>query len=101
MLKGMRGLTTDLSQEELRPYFLWDEDVSIAELRAILSSTLDARRPRLLGKMLREARDSDVWRFVTPSEVESQLPALRRRLGRRWAFWQFLISGWRADGLIA
>jgi hypothetical protein len=101
MLKEMRGLTTDMSQGELRPYFLWDEDVSIAELRAILSSPLDARRPRLLGKMLREARDTDVWGFVTPAEVASQLPALRRRLGRRWGFWQFLIAGWRADGLLA
>jgi hypothetical protein len=25
----MRGLTTDMTKRELRPYFLWDEDVSI------------------------------------------------------------------------
>ena len=97
----MRGLTTDLDRSELRPYFLWDEDISTGELRAILAGPPSHLRSRLLGKMLREARDTDVWTFVTPHEVERELPALRRRLGRRWRFWDFLISGWREDGLLA
>jgi hypothetical protein len=48
----MRALTTDLERADLRPYFLWDEDVSIAELREALAH----------GDpwMLREARDIDV-----------------------------------------
>jgi hypothetical protein len=50
--------------------------------------------------MLREARDVDVWEFVTPEEVARRLPAIERRLGRRAAFWKWLIDGWRADGLL-
>jgi hypothetical protein len=100
MFPGMRGLTTDMSQGALRPYFLWDEDVSIAELRSILQDEADPRWERLLGKMLREARDTDVWQFVSPTQVGAALPRLRRRLGRRWGFWEFLISGWRDDGLL-
>jgi hypothetical protein len=96
----VRPLTTDLSQGDKRPYFLWDEDVSIDELRQVLSGGVGSERLRLLGKMLREARDSDVWSFVTPQEVESQLPLLGRRLGRRRPFWEFLIQGWRDDGLL-
>jgi hypothetical protein len=96
----MRALTTDMSQGELRPYFLWDEDVSIAELRALLDHREDPRWDRLVGKMLREARDTDVWSFLTPAEVADALPGLRRRLGRRSAFWEFLIRGWRDDGLL-
>ena len=84
----------------LRPYFLWDEDVSIDELHAILAGPDGARRDQLLGKMLREARDLDVWCFVRPADVASSLDRLRRRLGRRHAFWTFLIEGWRADGLL-
>jgi hypothetical protein len=80
---------------------LWDEDVSIDELRAILAGPDAARRDALLGKLLREARDSDVWSFVTPEEVARALPRLGRRLGRRRPFWEFLIEGWRADGLLA
>jgi hypothetical protein len=98
----MRSLTTDMHDVERRPYFLWDEDVSIGELRSILQRTddLDPARLRLLGKMLREARDIDVWSFVTPLEVERALPGIGRRLGRRRAFWEFLIGGWREDGLL-
>lgn len=97
----MRGLTTDMARGDLRAYFLWDEDVSIAELRAVLAGPDGPVRERLLGKMLREARDVDVWAFVTPTEVARMLEPLRRRLGRRYAFWKFLIDGWRSDGLLA
>jgi hypothetical protein len=97
----VRGLTTDLTRAELRPYFLWDEDVSIGELRAIFAGPDGFDRDRLLGKMLREARDLDVWEFVKPTEVARVLTRLRRRIGRRFGFWSFLIEGWRADGLLA
>lgn len=91
-----------MSRGELRPYFLWDEDVSIDELRVALGRPdEDPLRDRLFGKMLREARDVDVWTLVTPAEVAQALPALRRRVGRRFAFWTFLIEGWRRDGLLA
>lgn len=96
----MRALTTDLSREECRPYFLWDEDTSIAELRGALSGPHPDERRRLLGKMLREARDSDVWQFVTPGDVAAALPELGRHLGRRQAFWEYLIGRWRAHGLL-
>jgi len=97
----MRQLTTDMTRGDRRPYFLWDEDVSIDELRAILRGDDERERLRLLGKTLREARDIDVWHFVTPATVAADLDRVGRRLGRRRAFWEFLIRGWRDDGLIA
>ncbi len=96
----MRPLTTDLTQEECRPYFFWDEDTSIAELRAGLGGSDESERYRLLGKMLREARDSDVWQFTSPREVAAALPSVARNLGRRHAFWEYLIGRWRAHGLV-
>jgi len=97
----MRALTLDLSDSAARPYFLWDEDVSVGELRAAVRDRSDeGRRLRLLGKLLREARDLDVWTFVTPAEVAAALPLLGRRLGRRRGFWEFLINGWHDDGLL-
>ncbi len=97
----MRPLTSDMQSRDRRPYFLWDEDLTIGELRAVLVGPDGPARDRLLGKMLREARDIDVWHFVSPAEVARVLPRLGRRLGRRRAFWEFLIQGWRADGLLA
>jgi hypothetical protein len=97
----MRALSVDLEAPGSRPYFFWDEDLSVAELHAALGAEGQAdRRLRLLGKLLREARDIDVWRFVTPADVAAALPALERRLGRRRRFWEFLIEGWRRDGLL-
>lgn len=93
-------MTTDMSDEEKRPYFLWDEDTSIGELRAALTSGPADERDRLLAKLLREANDVDVWAFVRPEEVAAALPRLERFLGRRRDFWRFLINGWRQDGLL-
>ena len=95
-----RPLTTDFSDQDRRPYFLWDEDVSVRELRAVLTGPDEHERDRLLGKVLREARDLDVWTFITPARIAELLPGLERRLGRRAAFWRYLIEGWRADGLV-
>jgi hypothetical protein len=91
---------TDMTRRDLRPYFLWDEDVSIGELKEVLAGPDSPRRDELLGKMLREARDIDVWQFVRPAEVAGALERLRRRLGCRYAFWSFLIEGWRRYGLL-
>lgn len=96
----VRPLTVDLNAQESRPYFLWDEDISVGELRRLLRDGSEYERVRLVGKMLREARDIDVWEFMTPAEVAELLPKLGRRLGRRAGFWRFLIDGWRADGLL-
>ena len=51
----MRPLTADLTREELRSYFCWDEDVSIAELRAALRGPDPKERLRVLGRLLRRA----------------------------------------------
>jgi hypothetical protein len=96
----MRALTTDMSKSELRPYFIWDEDISIGELHRVFAAPDGPRRDQLLAKMLREARDIDVWQFVRPSEVARVLERLKRRIGRRYAFWRFLIDGWRSHGLL-
>ncbi len=97
---GMRSLTTDFTEGDRRPYFLWDEDVSVTELRAVLRGSGGPDYDRLLGKLLREARDLDVWEFIEPARVAAALPRLERRLGRRAPFWRYLIDGWRADGLL-
>ncbi len=96
----MRRITSDLSNEDQRPWFLWDEDLSVRELRERLHGADAFERDRLLGKMLREARDVDVWRFVTPQQVAEALPRVARRVGRRLAFWNWLMEGWRQDGLL-
>lgn len=94
-------MTTDLADASAVPYFLWDEPMTVAELRQRLSNASDPERMRLLGKILREARDTDVWAFTTPAEMAALWSGLERHLGRQRDFWCFLLERWRAEGLLA
>lgn len=77
----MRPLPTDMTDASSRPYFIRDEDITVAELHRTLAQGSEYGGHWLLAKMLREARDVDVWHFVTPEAVAETLPSLGRRLG--------------------
>lgn len=97
----MRPLSSNLADEDKRPYFLWDDDISLREFKQRLRGP-DARdRLQMVAKLMREARDTDVWMFITPQEAADALPFLTRKLGRRQGFWDFLIGGFRRHGVIA
>ncbi|MFN0085158.1 MAG: hypothetical protein ACKVX9_07200 [Blastocatellia bacterium] len=93
-------LSTDLSAPQAIPYFLWDEPMTVAEFQHRLQTASPAEQNRLLAKLLREARDTDVWRFISPSEVWRRWAALAPQLGRRRGFWEFLFSQWDREGLL-
>ena len=85
-------------EPDARPYFLWDEPTTSRMFRDALSSAGPEEKARLLGKLLREARDPDVWQFTTLEEVRRLFPAVSRYLGRRRAFWTYLIAAWDTSG---
>lgn len=94
-------LTATLDDERAVPYFLWDELLTLAEFRERLADPDPETRARYRAKLLREARPGDVWRFLTPAEVARDFASLRDRLGRRREFWEFVLDGWRAHGLLS
>jgi hypothetical protein len=94
------ALSTNLSDPGAVPYFLWDDPMTVAEVKARLKSASEPERLRLLALILREARDPDVWLFVSPEEVERLWPRLADRLGRRRSFWEFLLERWSRLGLL-
>jgi hypothetical protein len=93
-------LSTDLSSPQAIPYFLWDEPMTVAEFRQRLQTASTAEQTRLLAKLLREARDTDVWQFVSPAEVWQRWPAVAPQVGRRRRFWEFLLGHWQKEGLL-
>ena len=93
-------LSLDLDDPEAIPYFLWDDPMTVAELRRHLAEDSEPERLRLLGRVLREARDDEVWRFTTLAEVVRLFPKLRPHLGRRLPFWEYLLGLWRELGVI-
>jgi hypothetical protein len=95
----MRPLTTDFSRQECRPYFLFDEDLSIAEPRQRLSNGNSAERLRLIAKLLREAHEDDVWEFVTLAHFLWIFPEVVPLLGRRRNHWQAVYNSHRSTEL--
>jgi len=93
-------LSTDLSSPDSIPYFLWDEPMTVAEFRLRLRKASPSEQNRLLAKLLREARDTDVWLFITPREVCRRWAVLAPQMGRRRSFWEFLLGYWRKEGLL-
>ena len=93
-------LSTDLRDPAAIAYFTWDDPLTVAEVQRRLREDPPAEQVRLLGKILREARDTDVWNFTTPEAVLARWDALAPHLGRRRAFWEWLLTLWRKQGLI-
>jgi len=96
----MSRLTTDMRDEDSRPYFLWDEPLTIRQLREILRSGDERERLAYMAKILREARYEDVWEFLSVDDLVRYWEQLAPRLGRRRAFWEFLLRKWRELGLV-
>jgi hypothetical protein len=93
-------LSSDLHDPEAYPYFLWDDPLTNRELRRRLRTSSPPERTRLLAKILREARDIDVWEYTTPDVVARSFPTLSMHLGRRRAFWEYLLGQWGRQGRI-
>jgi len=93
-------LTADLGDETSAPYFLWDEPMGLPELRRRLREADPEERARLEGKILREARFDEALALVPLERIVDDYPRIRRHLGRRRAFWDFLLAEWRSLGLL-
>lgn len=93
------NLSTNLDDQDAIAYFTWDDPMTVAEIKERLRTGAEAESARLLGKILREARDTDVWQFTAPEEVVRRWNEVAKHLGRRRAFWEWLLGSWREMGL--
>ena len=84
------------------PWFLWWDGVRLteAELRAKLRSENPVERGNWAGRVMREARYQDVWKYLTLEDILRDWPHVLRNLGRERTFWTWLIGEWRRDGLL-
>ena len=93
-------LTTNLNETQKRPYFLWDESLTVEELHEILNSENVNKRLNYMAKILREARFEHVWEFLPVQDILANWEHLKKRLGKKKAFWEFFLRKWREHGLI-
>lgn len=96
----MPRLTSNLDNSQEIPYFLWSEDTTVEEFRAILASEDNPERILYIARLLREARISDVWNFLTPQQVADAFEEAAPHLGRKRDFWKYLLSVWKKNGAI-
>ena len=83
-----------------RPWFLWDVDVSDAVFRERLKDPDPRIRAQWQGKLLREARVEEVWRYLSLTEILANWEFIRRHLGRRRPLWDSTLNAWREHGFI-
>lgn len=77
-----------------RPYFLWDCDLNDAEFRARLADPDPQVRAALTGKLMRQAKPDDVFRYVTEADVRALWGLVLPYLGVSRAFWVWLFGVW-------
>lgn len=77
-----------------RPYFLWDDDMSLDTFRANLRHPDPEVRAYFIGKLMRQAKPDDVFSFVALRESEDQWDSIERYLGHSREFWRWLLERW-------
>jgi hypothetical protein len=94
---GYLAYTPDerLVDQRGRPYFLWDQDLTLDEFEQRLRDPSHEVRAYFIAKLMREAKPDDVFRFVTRADIDAHWPDVQHRLGRSRAFWEWILARWR------
>jgi hypothetical protein len=77
-----------------RPYFLWDDEMSMEAFRAKLRDPDPEVRAYFVGKLMRQAKPDDVFSFVALEDIGAQWALLERYLGKTREFWRWLLGRW-------
>jgi hypothetical protein len=83
-----------LVDQQGRPYFLWDMDLTLAQFEAALRTTDRETKAWFVGKLMRQAKPDDVFTFVSEAEIRDLWTDVQPYLGRTRAFWLWLLDAW-------
>lgn len=85
---------TRLLDRQERPYFLWDEDLTLPEYLFRLREGPPEDRGYWLAKLMRQAKPDDVFEFVSVSEIEALWTHTAPYLGTSAPFWRWILGVW-------
>jgi hypothetical protein len=95
-------LTLDLENDDAQPYFLWSEEMNLRTLKEILAGDQGEYLQWVYsGRILREAKVKDVWRFFAPSWINQNWSKLSPYLGHKRNFWRQCLDVWVENGLLS
>ncbi len=80
-----------LVDSEGRPYFLWDNDLTLGQLQERLASDDLEVSAYWLGTMMRQARPDDALALCEPARMRLLWPRLERYLGNQRGFWTWYL----------
>ena len=75
------------------PYFIWDYDLSDADVRAILRGTDEMQKSWMVARLLEAARFEDVWDYISLAKLRAIFPKLQLKPQVR-AAWEFALLIW-------
>lgn len=79
-----------------RPYFIWDEDITLDEFEHRLADPEVS--DHWLATLLRQAKPDDVYRFIDIAEIARRWQSVRAGTGRMQGFWDWRTERWRTHG---
>jgi hypothetical protein len=91
----------DISRDDIVPYFMWDYRYTVGQIKEKLANGTESERLWLMAKIMRDARYSDVWKFISLQDfLKYRERLMRGRLGREKGFWEFMYSKWVEHGIV-
>ncbi len=81
------------SSTQTRPSFLWDYDLTEAQVHEILQHEPFEQRKWLIARILERAPLEEVWRYLTMEQIRDALPHLRMD-PKTQRHWQEAIDVW-------
>ena len=80
-------------QSNKRPYFLWDYDLTEADVRRILAGDNETEKIWMMSRILDHAAYGDVWKYLTLHDIVNIFSKLRMRKESSEA-WKLALTTW-------
>jgi hypothetical protein len=58
------------------PYFMWDYDLTGADIRATLPGDDEDQKAWIVARLLESARYKDIWQYISLAELRAIFPKL-------------------------
>jgi hypothetical protein len=78
------------------PYFIWDYDLTDADIRAILRGDDEEQKAWLVARLLEAARYEDIWQYISLAELQGIFQKLQLKPQVRSA-WEFALHVWATE----
>ena len=68
-------------EQKVRPYFIWNADVSDEEVRAVLAGAKgELEKAQMIAHIMQNARFEDIWRYLKLVDIVSNWSLVQRML---------------------